>query len=158
MRSALSGGLLRYHSQPAEVALSGQYDSVMIHKNSPAMTVHFLHNNSQRSGAKPLVCTSRQAARRDGQGKTWNPNCGNGTESSRVKERLRAERNRLALELRHADGPDGRTEDGAVPTLAPREPSATEREIHELTLLRPQQWCRRCGNVGSGGPSQAGDV
>ena len=32
----------------------------------------------------------------------------------------------------------------AIPTTEPREPSETEREVHELTHLLPRQWCDHC--------------
>ena len=32
----------------------------------------------------------------------------------------------------------------AIPMAEPREPSKTERDVHELTHLSPQQWCDHC--------------
>ena len=41
----------------------------------------------------------------------------------------------------HMNGPDWERMELAIPMAEPREPSKTEREIHELTHLPPQQWC-----------------
>ena len=39
-------------------------------------------------------------------------------------------------------GPEGRRREAAIPISDPREPTITEKEVHELT--QPQPWCEQC--------------
>ena len=41
-------------------------------------------------------------------------------------------------------GPEGRRREAAISISDPRDPSNTEREVHELTHLAPQPMCEHC--------------
>ena len=38
----------------------------------------------------------------------------------------------------------GRRREAAIPISDPRDPTNTEKEVHELTHLPPQPWCEQC--------------
>ena len=52
-----------------------------------------------------------------------------------------------AIDAEREAGPEGRHRDAAIPMSDPREPSSTEKEVHELTHIPPQPWCEQCVKV-----------
>ena len=57
---------------------------------------------------------------------------------------MRERKSQAAIEPEREAGPEGRRRDVAIPIADPREPTITEREVHELTRLPPQPWCEQC--------------
>ena len=58
-------------------------------------------------------------------------------------ELLRGRKAQAANDAERMVGPVGRRQETAIPMAEPREP-LTEREVDELTLLPPLQWCDHC--------------
>ena len=56
----------------------------------------------------------------------------------RENELIRERKSQAAIESAREAGPEGRRREAAIPISDPREPTTTEKEIHELTHLPPQ--------------------
>ena len=61
----------------------------------------------------------------------------------RENELMRERKSQAAVESEREAGPEGRRE-AAIPISDPREPTNTEKEVHELTHLPPQPWYEQC--------------
>ena len=62
----------------------------------------------------------------------------------RENESLRARKAQAAHDAERTVHPNEQRMELAIPMAEPREQSKTEREVHELTHLYPQQWCDHC--------------
>ena len=62
----------------------------------------------------------------------------------RENELMRERESQAAIEAEREAGPEGRRREAAIPISDPREPTNTEKEVHELTHLPPQPWCEQC--------------
>ena len=57
---------------------------------------------------------------------------------------MRERKSQAAVESEREARPEGRQREAAIPISDPREPTITEKEVHELTHLPPQPWCEQC--------------
>ena len=57
---------------------------------------------------------------------------------------MRERKSQAAIVAEREAGPEGRRREAAIPISDPREPTNTEKEVHELTHLPPQPWCEQC--------------
>ena len=57
---------------------------------------------------------------------------------------MRERTSQAAIEAERETGPEGRRREAAIPISDPREPTNTEKEVHELTHLPPHQSCEQC--------------
>ena len=62
----------------------------------------------------------------------------------RENELMRERKSQAAIESEREGGPEGRRREDAIPISNPREPTVTEKEVHELTHLPPHPWCEQC--------------
>ena len=62
----------------------------------------------------------------------------------RENELMRERKSQAAIKAEREAGPEGRRREAAIPISDPREPTNTEKEVHELTHLPPQPWCEQC--------------
>ena len=62
----------------------------------------------------------------------------------RENELMRERKSQAAIESEREAGPEGRRREAAIPIADPREPTITEKGVHELTHLPPQPWCEQC--------------
>ena len=62
----------------------------------------------------------------------------------RENELVRERKSQAAIESEREAGPEGRRREAAIPIADPREPTITEKEVHELTHLPPQLRCEQC--------------
>ena len=62
----------------------------------------------------------------------------------RENESIRERTSQAAIESEREAGPERRRREVAIPISDPREPTITEKEVHEFTHLPPQPWCEQC--------------
>ena len=148
------------------VSLKGENDSIMYHLNDSTATVPlFLHRNSLRVHTRPFlhhvspVVVDHMPLRQ-----SWRspsnlldrrldelalPKHGTKLDKwtrleKRENELVRERKSQAAIDAALEAGLEGRLRDAAIQMSDPREPSSTEKEVHELTHLLPQPWCERC--------------
>ena len=146
--------------------LRGENDSIMYHHRDPTATVPlFLHKNSLRINANPIVhhvspvMEDDMPVRLSGQSplklldrrldELALPKHGTKLDKwtrieKRENELMRERKSQAAIESEREAGPEGRRREAAIPISDPREPTNTEKEVHELTHLPSQPWCEQC--------------
>ena len=62
----------------------------------------------------------------------------------RENELMRERKSQTAIDSEREVGLEGRRREDAIPISDPRQPTITEKEVHELTHLPPQPWCEQC--------------
>ena len=146
--------------------LHSESDSIIYHRTDPTTTVPlFLHKNSMRIHARPLIHHVRRfvtddipvkmssRSPRNFLDRRWDelalPKHGTKLDNwTRIEQRenelLRGRKAQAAHDAERMVGADGRRMAFALPMAEPREPSETEREVHELTHLPPRQWRDQC--------------
>ena len=138
----------------------------MYHHRDPTTTVPlFLHKNSLRMRANPIVHHVCPVMKDDKPVRLSSqspvrlldrrleelalPKHGTKLDKwSRIEQRenvlVRERKSQTMIDPERELGPEGRRREAAIPVSSPREPTITEREVHELTHLPPQPWCEQC--------------
>ena len=138
-------------------SLKRENDSIMYHQSNPTTTLQlFLHKNSLRVHARPFVQHVSLVVVDDFRSSSNLLDCRSdelalpthGTkldEWTRLEERengLVRERTSLAaIGAEREGGPERRHRYAVIPMSDRREPSSTEKEVHEVTHRPPQPWC-----------------